>query len=316
MQSHDVLCTCTDLLFPTASVHRVVRCKSWYMIQNVLESFLQITISSPDLMWPSVVIIKILFSVKCLRFQMLWSSSCVSLTGWIDWHEPWAFFSPLRAEICEKLLFGVTVMIPRPDQVSTCPSCFTYQDWILVAVKNLHCKFARAVFLESVRMILSDFPASSFKFSRLSVTVVVLSVLASSRLGRTELWFHSTAVPRSVSGRQSLSEKTDTFRDKTKARGGGGGRGWGGAGDLRSLLYLEVHEAVQGWFMGFHSCRMPGGLPGKVVCLNVCKEHLDLRGWEVFSEDQLVFSGRPAVFFFFIFVFFFACEICSTEFFD
>lgn len=70
-------------------------------------------------------------------------------------------------------------------------------------------------------MILSDFPANSFKFSRLSVTVVVLSVLVSSRLGCTELWFHSTAVPHSVKGRQSLSEKTDTFQDKTKARGWG-----------------------------------------------------------------------------------------------
>lgn len=82
-------------------------------------------------------------------------------------------------------------------------------------------------------MIISDFPANSLKFSHLSLTVVVVSVLVLSRLGYTELWFHSTAIPHTVKGKARLSEKTNTFQDKRMPLG-------------VTLFYLEVREAVHG----------------------------------------------------------------------
>lgn len=83
-------------------------------------------------------------------------------------------------------------------------------------------------------MIISDFPANSLKFSHLSSTVVVVSVLVLSRLGCTELWFHNTAIPHTIKGKARLSEKTDTFQDKRTPEAG------------FPLFYLAVHEAVQG----------------------------------------------------------------------
>lgn len=187
-----------------------------------------------------------------------------------------------KAEICEEFPSRVSVMISWLDQVSACLSCLMYRHLTLVAVKICIANSRELSFWNLSEWLNLIFLPTVLKFSYLSVTVVVLSVLVSSRLVYTKLWFHSSAIPHSVKGRHSYLRKRKPFRTRESL---GVGWGWGVL-----QVYLEVHEAVQGWFMGFHSCRTPGGFLGKVICLNLCKEHLDHRGWEFF------FLRRPACF--------------------
>lgn len=107
------------------------------------------------------------------------------------------------------------------DQVSARRCRLTHGDWILVAVKICIANSQEPSCWNSSEWLHLISLPTVWKFPHLSLTVAVLSVLVSSRLGDTELWIHSTAVPRSDKRRHGYLRKRTPFRTRECLGGAG-----------------------------------------------------------------------------------------------